>query len=81
MRRSFHFTRAREDGGLTDFSTSTLRLALSQCAPRLGDVACNAAQLSSIARANSADILVPPELSLTGYDVRDRVHELACTPE
>lgn len=69
--------RAREDGGLTDFSTSTLRLAVSQSAPRLGDLASNAAHICEIARANPADILITPELSLTGYDVRDRVHELA----
>ncbi len=62
---------------MTDFSTSTLRLAVSQSAPRLGDVAWNAAHISELARAHSADLLITPELSLTGYDVRDRVHELA----
>jgi predicted amidohydrolase len=62
---------------LTDFSTSTFRLAVSQSAPRLGDVAGNLEHIIALARAHSADLLVTPELSLTGYDVRDAVHMLA----
>lgn len=56
----------------------TIRLA--QIAPRLGDVARNLdyhAQLVSAARADGVDLLVFPELSLTGYYLRDLVAAVA----
>ncbi|HSL69356.1 MAG TPA: nitrilase-related carbon-nitrogen hydrolase, partial [Longimicrobiales bacterium] len=65
---------------MTDFSTSTLRLAVSQHAPHFGMVAENAARIRELARSCDADLLLTPELSLTGYDVRDLVHELALSP-
>jgi predicted amidohydrolase len=77
MRPSIHFTTAREERGLTDFSTSTFRLAVSQSAPRLADVSWNTERICAAANAQRADLLLTPELSLTGYDVRDRVHDLA----
>jgi len=54
-----------------------LRLALAQTAPLLRDVAGNAARVTALARDAAADVLLTPELSLTGYDVGDAVHHLA----
>lgn len=53
---------------------------MAQIAPRLGDVAANLdLHLARIeeARRQGADLIVFPELSLTGYFVRDMVPELA----
>lgn len=59
---------------------STVRLALAQIAPKLGDRAHNEqlhlAQIEEAAR-QSADVLIFPELSLTGYFLRDSVPEVA----
>lgn len=52
-----------------------LRLAVLQTAPVLGDVDANVRGLS--AAAVDADLIVTPELSLTGYDLRDAVHDVA----
>ncbi len=49
-----------------------LRVALWQCAPRPGDVATNLARLDvavADAASEGAELLVTPELALTGYDV------------
>jgi predicted amidohydrolase len=54
-----------------------LRLGVAQLAPRLRDVAANAAHIAAAAAAARADLLLTPELSLTGYDVGDAVHRLA----
>jgi predicted amidohydrolase len=56
-----------------------LHLALLQTAPALGDIAANVAAIE--AAAQGADLIVTPELSLTGYDVRDAVHDLALAIE
>ena len=57
-----------------------LRLRIEQFAPALGDVQANVARLAR-ARADAAgdgvDLVLTPELSLTGYDVGDAVHALA----
>ncbi len=56
------------------------RLALGQIAPRLGDVQANVdTHLEYIARARQqrADAVVFPELSLTGYQLRDLVPDVA----
>lgn len=45
-----------------------------QFAPRLRDPAGNAARIAEQARTAGVDLLVTPELSLTGYDLRDDVH-------
>jgi predicted amidohydrolase len=62
-----------------DPAMDELRVALFQQAPRLGDPVFN---IEAIARAASAapsqpHLLVTPELSITGYDVRDHAAALA----
>jgi predicted amidohydrolase len=60
-----------------------LRVALAQMAPVLGNVGQNLAQhlaLMDQAAAQGAQLILFPELSLTGYYVRDLVAELACRP-
>jgi predicted amidohydrolase len=54
-----------------------LRLGVAQLAPRLRDVAGNAAAIAAAAAAAGADLLLTPELSLTGYNIGDAVHRLA----
>ena len=54
-----------------------LRLAVVQTAPVLREPARNADVLARYALAAAADITLTPELSLTGYDVGDAVHDLA----
>jgi NAD+ synthase (glutamine-hydrolysing) len=54
-----------------------LRLALFQHSPRLGDAAMNVARIAAAASDANADVLLTPELSVTGYDVRDAAHSLA----
>lgn len=54
-----------------------LNLALLQFSPRLRDVAHNLARIGEAAGKSTADLLVTPELSLTGYDLRDDVHTIA----
>jgi predicted amidohydrolase len=67
----------REDAELTDSSTRPMRLAVSQFAPRQGDIQHNIARIRGKISRSSAELLIFPELAATGYDVRDRVHELA----
>jgi predicted amidohydrolase len=60
-----------------------LRVAMAQIAPTLGDLQRNLAlHLEQIeaARRLRADLVVFPELSLTGYFVRDMVPDLAISP-
>lgn len=57
--------------------SEVLRLAVVQTAPVLRDPARNAAAIAAHARATAADVILTPELSLTGYDVGDAVHDLA----
>ncbi len=57
-----------------------LKLALAQISTRLGDVDSNLAKhLDYIeqAKAEKADLLVFPELSLTGYVLQDLVASVA----
>ncbi|HUS16308.1 MAG TPA: nitrilase-related carbon-nitrogen hydrolase [Chloroflexia bacterium] len=59
---------------------NTLRLRVEQFAPLLGDLDANLARVAAAqgeAAADGVGLLVTPELSLTGYDLRDRVHALA----
>jgi predicted amidohydrolase len=59
---------------------STLRLRIEQFAPALCDVDANLARIARAqadAAAEGVDLVVTPELSVTGYDVRDAVHTLA----
>lgn len=64
---------------MTDWS-STVRLRIEQFAPALCDVDANVrriARAQADAAADGVHLVVTPELSVTGYDVRDRVHDLA----
>lgn len=57
-----------------------LTVALAQIEPRLGDVATNLAQHLGIIReaaSNGADVVIFPELSLTGYFLKDLVPDVA----
>jgi predicted amidohydrolase len=57
-----------------------LRIRVEQFAPALGRPAENRERLRAAqddARAAGIGLLVTPELSLTGYDLRDRTHEVA----
>jgi NAD+ synthase (glutamine-hydrolysing) len=63
-----------------DESRTTIRLALAQMSPVLGDLDRNMSlhlEQIAAAREQNADLIVFPELSLTGYFVRDMVPELA----
>ncbi len=58
----------------------TLRIALAQIAPRLGALAENLAHhhaLLETARGHGADLVVFPELGLTGYQLQDLASEVA----
>ncbi len=64
--------------------TGTVRIAIAQCAPALGAFGRNLEMHERwIARAREADarLVVFPELSLTGYYVKDLAGELACAAE
>jgi NAD+ synthase (glutamine-hydrolysing) len=59
-----------------------LRIALAQCAPALGATATNARMhLDWVARARAkgASVVIFPELSLTGYYVKDLASDVACS--
>jgi len=63
---------------------STMRIGLAQIAPHLGDVAKNFAlhlQYIKKAKKKAVDLLIFPELSLTGYTLKDLVEEVAISPE
>jgi predicted amidohydrolase len=58
----------------------TLRIALAQTAPRLGDLEANLArhhELLETARVDGAALVVFPELGLTGYLLQDLASEVA----
>jgi predicted amidohydrolase len=60
----------------------TVRVALAQIAPKLGDLESNLElhrDAIGLARREKAGIVVFPELSLTGYVLRDQVQEIALT--
>ena len=68
---------------MTDGFGPLLRLRVEQFAPVLCGVDANLARIAAAqadAAADGVDLVVTPELSLTGYDVRDAVHRLA-SPE
>jgi len=54
-----------------------LGLDLLQFAPRLAEPRANVERIADIAAASRADLLLTPELSLTGYDVGDDAPHLA----
>jgi NAD+ synthase (glutamine-hydrolysing) len=60
-----------------------MNIALAQIAPKLGDVAANFEMHTDIleqARKKKADLVVFPELGLTGYTLKDLVEEVAFDP-
>jgi NAD+ synthase (glutamine-hydrolysing) len=60
-----------------------MRIAVAQISPRLGEVGKNISlhlELMEKARREKANLLVFPELSLTGYTLKDLVEELALDP-
>lgn len=60
----------------------TVRVALAQIAPKLGDLEANLdihIEAIRLARREKAGVVVFPELSLTGYVLRDQVPEIALT--
>lgn len=61
-----------------------LRVAMAQISPVLGDLQRNLAlhiEQIDAARRQHADLIVFPELSLTGYFLRDMVPDLAISPD
>jgi predicted amidohydrolase len=62
------------------WSAARLRVRVEQMDTALGDPAANLAAIARAraeAAADDVDLVVTPELSVTGYDIRDRVHALA----
>ena len=60
----------------------TVRVALAQIAPKLGDIKANLEihkDAVRLAKRENAGIVVFPELSLTGYLLQDQVPEIAMT--
>lgn len=61
-----------------------LKIGLAQIHPKLGDIAANVnyhIDMMRLAAADGTKLLVFPELSLTGYYLRDMVQEVAMTPD
>jgi predicted amidohydrolase len=59
------------------------KLALAQFAPRLGDVDANLARILDLtvhARTQGVQLVIFPELALTGYYLKDLVTEVAARP-
>jgi predicted amidohydrolase len=60
-----------------------IRIAVAQISPRLGDLEANIGlhrEWIARARKEGAKLIVFPELSLTGYDLRDLVPDIAIEP-
>lgn len=65
---------------MSDGFGAGLRLRVEQLAPTLGDVEANLASIRSAAadaERDGVDLVVTPELAVTGYDLRDLVHRVA----
>jgi predicted amidohydrolase len=58
-------------------AAGALTIAVAQLTPALRDIAANASRIVDAVRQARADLVVTPELSLTGYDLGDSVHRLA----
>jgi predicted amidohydrolase len=54
-----------------------MQLALAQLAPIPGDLASNLERVLAVSRAVRSDVVVFPELFLSGYRIGDRFHQLA----
>ena len=62
-----------------DPNTEILRVSLVQFAPILRDVAANVTLLRDLLADADADLAVTPELSLTGYDLRDAAADVTAS--
>ena len=63
---------------------STMKIALAQISPHLGDVRKNFdihLQYIEKAKNKNVDLLIFPELSLTGYTLKDLVEDVALSPD
>jgi NAD+ synthase (glutamine-hydrolysing) len=61
-----------------------MKVALAQISPHLGNLKKNLAlhlEYIEKAKKKNADLLVFPELSLTGYLLKDLVEEVALSPD
>jgi predicted amidohydrolase len=60
-----------------------MKIAMAQTSPILGNVKANMTTMLDLMHEHSgkADLLVFPELSLTGYMLKDQVHDVAITPD
>ena len=58
-----------------------MRVVLAELAPAPGDVGANLERLRSVVSTSSADLIVFPELFLSGYRVGDRMHQIALHPD
>jgi NAD+ synthase (glutamine-hydrolysing) len=58
-------------------TAAAMTVAVAQLAPALRDATGNAGRIVEVVRRARADLVVTPELSLTGYDLGDSVHRLA----
>jgi NAD+ synthase (glutamine-hydrolysing) len=79
----FPSERDTSTAGTPPDGAGALRVAMAQIAPVLGDVQRNLAthiEQIEAARRQHADLVIFPELSLTGYFVRDMVPDLAMSP-
>ena len=57
------------------------KVALHSAAPRLGDVAANVKAAAAAVAKREADLVVFPEMFLTGYNIGDDAQRLAFKPE
>jgi predicted amidohydrolase len=78
------FSTAGSSSSASEDRPAFLRVAMAQIAPVLGDIernlALHVAQIEA-ARREHADLVIFPELSLTGYFLRDMVPDLAISPD
>lgn len=60
-----------------------MKLGIAQVAPLFGNVQANVTRMIDIMHENigKADLLVFPELSLTGYDLKDQLFDVALTAD
>lgn len=60
-----------------------MKIGISQVAPHFGNIQANLALMLEIMHENTgkADLLVFPELSLTGYDLKDRLFDVSLTAD
>jgi predicted amidohydrolase len=76
------YARLQSSANCVNFSF--MKVAIAQIAPHLGDVDKNLnlhVDLVEKAKKNEADLLVFPELSLTGYTLQDFVPDVALKPD